>query len=746
MTRISDLTLAQKATLVTGASFWRTHDIPEAGIDSAFLSDGPHGLRYQDESVGADHVGLNASSPSTALPAEAATASTWNPQTLSDLGRVLAFDAQRLGVDVVLGPGVNIKRSPLGGRSFEYFSEDPLVSGALGAAIVQSMEEHGIGASVKHFAANNQETDRMTVSADVDERTLREIYLAAFEHIVRTARPSTLMCSYNRINEVPASEDHWLQTEVLRGEWGFDGYVMSDWGAVDSMPRAVAAGVDLTMPNAGKRAIQSVIDAVENGTLAESDLDRACERIVAVHERLRARRRPVEGMTPEVAHQIARDAAAESIVMLKNDGALLPLAPEGGSIAVVGEFARTPRYRGGGSSQVTPTQVDTLLDSLPAVTGREVVFAPGYTLDDANDGALRAEAVDAASGASVTILMLGLPDQYESEGFDRDHLRLPQNQLTLLAEVADVAQALVVVLTNGSVVDMSEITPRAGAILEAWIGGQASGSALARVLLGEAEPGGRLAETIPQRLDDTPAYTNWPGHGGHVLYGERVYVGYRYYDTKGIEVAYPFGFGLGYTSFERSGVSVDVPDSTTPNAVVTLTVTNTGERRGSDVVQVYVKSPDATIDRPVHELRAFAKVTLDPGESREVSLELGERAFAYWDTEWAVDPGTYVIEVGASSREIYAEVAVTLGVPPRVRPLSADSTLAEWVAHPSGVQALREAIAGSAGLTSSALDDPAMFRLVEGMPILKMVGMAGIDADPAEVVREMIARLEAASE
>lgn len=739
MAQASQLTLAQKAALVTGAGFWKTHAFPEAGIETAYLSDGPHGLRHQSEEGGSDNLGLSNSTPATAIPVEAAVASTWNPDIIRLLGRVLAYDAQRLGVDIVLGPGINIKRSPLGGRNFEYYSEDPYLSGVLGSAMVTSLEEHGIGASVKHYAANNQETQRLTISADVDERTLREIYLPAFEMIVRSAKPSTLMCSYNQVNGIPASEHHWLQTEVLRDEWGFDGYVVSDWGAVDDLPAAVAAGVDLTMPFAGQSAIQSVIDAVENGTLAEEVLDRACERIVTVHELLRANRKEVSGMDAEVAHEISRAAAAESIVMLKNEKKTLPLSDEGGRIAVIGEFARSPRYRGGGSSQVTPTKVETLLDVLPTVLSRDIAFAPGYLLDDADDTALGEEAVTLASGAEVTVLMLGLPDSYESEGFDREHMRLPKNQLTLLTQVADVARTLIVVLTNGSIIDMTEITPRADAILEAWIGGQASGAALADVLSGATEPGGRLAETIPHRLQDTPAYINWPGNNGHVTYGERMYVGYRYYDTKELDVAYPFGFGLGYTTFDRSAFLVEVPDLTAPHATVRLTIANTGSRRGSDVIQVYVQAPASQVDRPLRELRAFTKVTLDPGESQTVQLELHERAFAYWNTAWVVEPGEYLIEVGASSRDIYATQSITLELPSFTKELTTESSLSDWEEHPVAAALLREALADGGGMLGGALDDPELRQVLGDIPLRKFVVLSG--QDPS-LVTSLLAHLK----
>jgi beta-glucosidase len=470
---VSELTLEEKATLLTGASFWSTSAVERAGVAAAVLTDGPHGVRLQRTS--SDNLGIFDSEPATAFPTAATTGSTWDPELLEALGVALGKEARALGIDVLLGPGVNIKRSPLCGRNFEYFSEDPLLSGALGAAWVRGIQSQGVGASVKHFAANNQETDRMRVSADVDERTLREIYFPAFEHIVRSAAPATVMCSYNRINGVYASENYWLLTEVLRDEWGFDGYVMSDWGAVHAPVDAVAAGLDLTMPAAGDRHVRAVVDAVEAGTLPLEVVDLAVSRILSVHDRLRARQaEAAPGVDVDAHHELARRLASAGSVLLTNDG-VLPLSPASGdAIALVGEFARTPRYQGAGSSHINPYRVDTALAAITEGTEREVRFAPGFRLDGSPDEALIEEALEAARDAGSVVVFLGLPDQDESEGFDREHLDLPGVQLELLDRLLGVRSDIVVVLSNGAVVDLSPIAGRVAAILETWLGGQAS--------------------------------------------------------------------------------------------------------------------------------------------------------------------------------------------------------------------------------------------------------------------------------
>ncbi|WNM24496.1 glycoside hydrolase family 3 C-terminal domain-containing protein [Demequina capsici] len=734
------LTLEEKARLVFGADFWTTVGIADKGIPSAMLTDGPHGLRKQ--MAGSDHLGINASVPATAFPTAATTGSSWNPALLERMGAALAAECRVQQVDVLLGPGINMKRSPLGGRNFEYFSEDPLLAGELGAAWINGLQALGVGASVKHFAANSQETDRMRISAEVDERTLREIYLPAFERVVKKSQPATVMCSYNRINGVRASENHWLLTEVLRDEWGFEGYVVSDWGATWDPVEALKAGLDLTMPSTGEAGPATLVAAVKDGSLDEAILDRAVRRILDVHARLRATRTEVT-FAASAHHEIAREIAADSAVLLKNDGGLLPLAQDGGTIAVLGPFATAPRYQGAGSSHVNPTRLDEPLAAIAEATGRDVVHAPAYRFDGGKDDALLGVAVDAAAQADVVVLMLGLPDAVESEGWDREHMDLPQVQLDTLSAVAAANPRVVVVLSHGAVVSLEHVVGKAPAILDMWLAGQAGGSALAQILFGLVEPGGRLAETVPWRLEHTPAYVNWPGGDKVVRHGERVYIGYRWYDTTDRDVAFPFGHGLSYTTFAHELLGVDVPDPTIAAATVRVRVTNTGERAGSDVVQVYVGDPVAGVDRPVRELRAFQKVALAPGEATVVELALDDRAFAYWGTQgWTVEPGEYVVEVGRSSRDIVATQSIVLDVPPVVVPLDVDSNFGDWLAHPIGARVLEEfGKAAAAGDSAGMLADEEMAGMMLQMPMVKVADFVA-PGRGEQTVRGMLEALE----
>ncbi|GAB3285847.1 glycoside hydrolase family 3 C-terminal domain-containing protein [Kineosporia babensis] len=720
---IAQLTLEEKASLVSGAAFWNTRAVDRLGIPSIVLTDGPHGVRMQAE--GADHLGINNSHPATAFPTAASLGSTWDPELLQQVGQALGVESRNLNVDVLLGPGVNIKRSPLCGRNFEYFSEDPLLAGELGAAWVTGVQSVGVGASLKHYAANNQETDRMRISSEVDERTLREIYFPAFERTVQKSQPATVMCSYNRINGVFASQNRWLLTDVLRGEWGFQGYVVSDWGAVADPVAAVAAGLDLEMPSSGERGPQAIVDAVRNGTLEESLLDVAVSNVLTTHDRLKAAQAATEAVAGD-HHALARRAAAAGAVLLTNEDNLLPLdSADGGQILVVGEFARTPRYQGAGSSHINPTQLDDALAAITASTQRAVTFEPGFAFDGSDEENLRSAAVEAARQAEVVVAFLGLPDAEESEGFDRTHIDLPANQLRLLAALRETNAKIVVVLSNGAVVDLGEVTQAASAVLEMWLGGQASGSAAADVLFGTVEPEGRLAETIPLTLSDTPAFVNWPGNQGKVHYGERIYVGYRWYDTTRREVAFPFGHGLGYTTFEYTDATVTVADASVAAAVVEVTVTNQGTRTGTDVVQVYVGDPVAGVDRPQHELRAFAKVRLNPGESQRVRLELGERAFAYWSKAgWLVEPGEYTVEIGASSRDIRATRSITLDVPVSTPDLDKESTFEEWLAHPQGTDVLEKFLT-DLGPAGAMFRDPEARKLLGSMPMRSLVSFSG---------------------
>ncbi|MDN4476122.1 glycoside hydrolase family 3 C-terminal domain-containing protein [Demequina sp. SYSU T00192] len=741
MPDISTLTLEEKARLVFGADFWTTVGIPEKGIPSAMLTDGPHGLRKQ--TGGSDHLGINGSVPATAFPTAAATGSSWNRELLTRMGAALAAECRVEEVDVLLGPGVNMKRSPLGGRNFEYFSEDPLVAGELGSAWISGLQAMGVGASVKHYAANSQETDRMRVSAEVDERTLREIYLPAFERVVKQSQPATVMCSYNKINGVRASENHWLLTEVLRDEWGYEGYVVSDWGATWDPAVALEAGLDLTMPSTGEAGPAAVVAAVRDGRLDEAVLDRAVQRIVGVHARLRDARTTEATFDADAHHALAREVAADSAVLLANDGDLLPLRSEGGEVAVLGPFATAPRYQGAGSSHVNPTRLDEPLAEIAAGSHRDVVFAPAFRLDGETDEAMLQAAVAAAARAEDVVLMLGLPDAVESEGWDREHMDLPQVQLDVLAAVAAANPRVVVVLSHGSVVSLEHVVGKAPAILDMWLAGQAGGSALAQILFGAAEPGGRLAETVPWRLAHTPAHVNWPGGDKVVRHGERIYIGYRWYDATDRDVAFPFGHGLSYTTFEHEVLAVDVPDPAVAAATVRVLVTNTGARRGTDVVQVYVGDPVAAVDRPVRELRAFDKVALEPGESTVVTLELDDRAFAYWgDGGWTVESGEYVVEVGRSSRDIVAARTLTLDMPAAVPSLDMESLYRDWLAHPAGAAVLAEVVAaGASGQGADLFEDNDMAEMMLQMPMVKIADFVA-PGRGAETVRGMLDALE----
>ncbi|MDF1477812.1 glycoside hydrolase family 3 C-terminal domain-containing protein [Leifsonia sp. H3M29-4] len=714
MTR--ELTLEEKAAITVGAGYWRTVAAP--GLESIVLADGPHGLRRQPEER-EDHLGLGGSLPATCFPPAAGLASSWNPALVQRVGAAIGDEAREQGVAVVLGPGVNIKRSPLCGRNFEYFSEDPLLSGELGAAWVRGAQSRGIGASLKHFAANNQETDRMTVSAEVDERTLREIYLPAFERVVTAEQPWTVMCSYNRINGVPAAEHHWLLTEVLRDEWGFEGLVVSDWGAVDTRVPALQAGLDLEMPGPQSDSVAAIVAAVRDGSLAESVLDTAVARVRALVDRAVVRRDPVSaGSTTAHHHALAREAATQSMVLLRNEGDLLPLETAQ-SIAVIGEFARTPRIQGAGSSQVIPTRVDTALEAIAELA--PVEFAPGYALgrhDDAD--ALIAEAVEVAERADAVLLFVGLPAGDESEGYDRTHLALPSAQVLLIAAVAAVNPRTVVILTNGGVVSLEPWHDLVPAVLETWLLGQAAGSAIAEVVFGVVAPSGRLAESIPLRLEDNPSYLNFPGERDVVRYGEGVFVGYRHYETVGRAVRYPFGHGLTYTRFDYADLEI-----ARDGVRVAVTVTNVGDRAGADVVQLYIGAPKGPLAVPRRELRAFERIELEPGQAQRVVFELDRRAYSHWDVEfggWNVAGGDYAVEIARSAHDIALAGTVSLRGP-RPRRLTLDSRVSEYLEHPVTGPILARATRGSVHEDTGHADG---LRMVASMPMRRLMRFPGV--------------------
>lgn len=738
---LAELTLEEKVSLLDGSTFWHTQAVERVDVPALMLTDGPHGLRKQVGS--SDHLGLAESVPATCVPPAVALGATWDCDLVRRIGQALGDECRAQEVAVLLGPGVNMKRSPLCGRNFEYFSEDPYLAGELGTAMVEGVQSRGVGTSLKHFAANNQETDRMTVSAEVDERTLREIYLAPFERVVTGAQPWTVMCSYNRLNGTYTSEHPWLLTRVLRDEWGFEGLVVSDWGAVNDRAHAVAAGLDLEMPSSGGHGTARILSAVRSGELAEADVDRAALRVLELVEHARATAGPEDGpratFDADAHHALAREAAARGAVLLKNEGDVLPLAQDGGAVAVIGELARTPRYQGAGSSLVNPTRLDDPLSALTAALAgrRPVTFAAGYARDcDEPSATLVAQAVAAARDADVAVVFLGLPAGDESEGYDRDHMELPPAQVALLNAVAAVAERVVVVLTHGGVVSVSSWQHHADAILDALLLGQAVGSAVADLLVGAVSPSGKLAETIPLRYEDNPTIGAHPGENGSVRYGEGLLIGYRWYDTRLMDVAYPFGHGLSYTSFEYTGIRAEVRDADRALVDVTVTVENTGARAGREIVQIYVADPAARVFRPAQELKGFTDVTLEPGERRPVTVFLDARSFAYWDTalgRWAVEGGAFEIRVASSSRDVRGTVVIDLPGDAGRRPLRLESTSDDWLDHPVAGERFRTLVAGSK--LGDALFDPDHGAMMRAIPVVRLTLFPGSPITQGQLTR-----------
>lgn len=624
---ISKMTLEEKAGVCSGLDFWHTKPVERLGVPSVMVSDGPHGLRKQD--TAGDHLGINDSIKAVCMPAACATAASFDRELIAHMGEAIGDSCQHEELAVVLGPAVNIKRSPLCGRNFEYFSEDPYLAGEMSASYINGVQSRNVGTSIKHFAANNQEHRRMSSSSNVDERTLREIYFPAFEISVKKAQPWTVMCSYNRLNGTYASEHPWLLTDVLRGEWGFEGYVMSDWGAVSDRVAGVAAGMDLEMPGSGGINDKKIVEAVRSGKLDEAVVDQAVERILEITYRYLDNAKPETPWDQEADHQLSAQIAAECMVLLKNEG-VLPLSKED-DIAFIGEFAKKPRFQGGGSSHINSFKITSAMD---AAEGLKVSYAQGYSVDkDEATDAMIAEAVAAAKAAKVAVVFAGLPDAYESEGYDRTHMAMPACQNKLIEAVAAANANTVVVLHNGSPVEMPWIDKVKG-VLEAYLGGQAVGQAVVKILFGDVNPSGHLPETFPVKLSDNPSYLYYGGEGNEADYREGIFVGYRYYDKKDMEVLFPFGYGLSYTTFACSNLRLSASEITDQETLTaTVTVTNTGTCAGKTVVQLYVGDKVSSVLRPVRELKGFEKVALAPGESKDISFVLYKRAFAYWNTE-----------------------------------------------------------------------------------------------------------------
>jgi beta-glucosidase len=734
-TRPKTLTIDEKAALTSGASYWLTKEAD--GVPAVRVSDGPHGLRRTDTDAPS---AVSRSKPATCFPPAAGLAQSWDEDLARRVGAALAEECRAEDVDVLLGPGVNIKRSPLGGRNFEYYSEDPVLTAVLATAWVRGVQCGGVGTSMKHFAANNAEHDRMRSSSDIDPRALREIYLHAFQRVVQDAQPWTIMCSYNKINGVFASENRFLLTDVLRDEWGFDGVVVSDWGAVADRAAAVAAGCDLAMPAPGAASDAELAEAVRHGQLAETVLDQAVARITALAERAEAARagHDAAGYDTGAHHALAREAAARSIALLKNDGDLLPLSPDQ-SIAVIGVFAAEPRYQGGGSSHVTPTRLDSGLDGVRA-QARSVTYAPGFTVDGSGaDVALVAAAAAAARAADTAVLFLGLAARQESEGFDRTTIDLPAEQVELAAAVVAANPRTVAVLSHGGVLRLAPLAELVPAILDGALLGQAGGSAVADVIFGAVNPSGRLAETVPVRIQDTSAYLNFPGEHSHVLYGEGIFVGYRWHDARDLPVTYPFGHGLSYTTFGYGDLRLSAGEA---GISVTVTVANTGSRAGREVVQAYVGLPASTVARAPRELKGFAVVDLEPGESRDVVIEVRRDDLAYWDRRvdrFVVEGGEYAVSVGASSRDLRASGSVTVAGDALRIPLTLESTLMEVLSDPVAAAIVTETFAALMppdDLDATDAMGVDILSLIGSAPVSRVVSLSG-----GEVTREQLEQL-----
>lgn len=656
---IDKLTLEEKASLCSGKDFWHTKGIERLDIPSIMLTDGPHGLRKKDEKNGGPS--LDNSVPATCFPTAVTTASSWDPSLLYEMGVALGEECLAEQVSVLLGPGVNMKRSPLCGRNFEYFSEDPLLAGEVAAGFINGVQSKGIGTSLKHFATNNQEMRRMSVDSVVDERTLREIYLTAFEIAVKKGKPWTVMNAYNKLNGEYCSDSAFLQTQVLRDEWGFDGIVVTDWGAANDRVQGIKAGNDLEMPTSGGYNDKKIADAVRRGKLSVDDLDKCVDRLLDLAFKSE-KALGVYSYDRKAHHELARKVAAQSMVLLKNEDNILPLQ-KGKKVAVIGELARSPRYQGAGSSQINPTELSDAFTELVGA-GYQPLYSPGYNKkSSAVSQLLINDACALAKKSDVVLLFIGLTDEYEAEGYDRTTLELPAAHNRLAEEICKVNENVVVVLSGGSPVTMPWLSKVKG-LLNAYLGGQATGGAVCDILTGKQNPCGKLAETYPLSLADTQCINYYPGTVMTTEYRDSVYIGYRYYDSARKSVLFPFGFGLSYTSFKYSGLKLSKKKiKDTDELTVTFKVRNTGSVAGAEISQLYVSDVESTIYRPVKELRAFAKTFLEPGEEKEVKLTLSKRAFAYYNVninDWHVESGDFDILIGASSRDIRLEGKVNV--------------------------------------------------------------------------------------
>ena len=753
---LQTLTLEEKASLCQGASFWFTKEITEKGVPAIMMTDGPHGLRKQTGET--DHLGINKSVPATCFPSSAAVCNSWDETLMRQIGAALGQECKQEQVAVLLGPGANLKRSPLCGRNFEYFSEDPYLSSNMAKSHIQGVQSQGVGTSLKHFALNNQETRRMTVDVRVDERTLRETYLASFETAVKEGKPWTIMGAYNKVNGTYCCENSHLLRDILRGEWGYEGVVVSDWGAANDDALGIAAGFDLRMPYAGEVKTQAIVQAVQEGRLDQRDLDAAVLRLLKLALRGEANRCKTVRYDVAAHHELAIQAAAESAVLLKNEGGVLPLAHTA-RVAVIGGLAQTMRSQGGGSSHVNPTfhrdLLTVLAEDYPDV---KATFARGYRLKkDEVDEDFVSRALANAAESDVVVYCMGMPNGWESEGFDRTHLRLPGNQIDLLNRLAALGKPVVVFLFTGAPV-LTDWAAKADALFAMYTAGQGGAEAMARLLFGRANPCGKLAETWPLALEHTPCSLTYP-QKETAVYEEGVFVGYRYYDKKQMPVAYPFGFGLSYTDWQYSNLRLDKQHiRDTDTLTVQLDVTNTGRLPGKEIVELYVGNAPAGVPRPVKELRGFTKVFCTPGQTQTVTFTLNKRSFAYYHVgmhDWYAESGTYEILAGASSRDIRLRATVRMEAT-RVIPKTYDRfvTMGELMTLPAGQAVVQEMMAAYQMPAVSEeerqrrlndeedTEDVAMDYAAMGMdmPLCKVADMSG-GAMTEETVRTIVAAL-----
>ncbi|KRL41810.1 glycoside hydrolase family 3 C-terminal domain-containing protein [Liquorilactobacillus nagelii] len=725
---IDKMSVEEKASFCSGENFWFLKKNEKFGIPQVMVSDGPHGLRKQESK--ADHLGIEKSVAAVCFPAGCLSAASFDPEITEMLGDSLGQECQHFDVATILGPSVNIKRSPLGGRNFEYYSEDPLVASKMATGFIKGVQRHHVGTSIKHFLANNQETRRMTSSSNIDERTLRELYLSAFEGAIKKAKPWTVMSSYNRVNgEYVGDSKHFL-TDILRKEWGFDGMVMSDWGGVNDRVKSLKAGLDLEMPGTGEETTQQIIAAVENGSLSNKELDQAVKRILTFIFKYVDQHNSKDPLDLEHDHRVAQTVAEESIILLKNADQVLPLNSTQ-KVALIGEYAVTPRYQGGGSSHINSFKVVSAVAAAEKM-GLDFDYAAGFNDQDQSEGEkLLQQAVAVAKKSQVAVVFAGLPDSFESEGYDRTKMQLPEYQNKLITAVAEVQPNTIVILHNGSPVEMPWINEVKG-VIETYLGGQAVGQAVVNILTGKVNPSGKLAETFPVHLEDNPSYLFYGGQGDQVDYREGVFVGYRYYTSKKQPVLFPFGHGLSYTSFAYSNLILDQEQiDDTDRLTVNVDITNTGKVAGKEVVELYVASEKGKIIRPVIELKAFQKILLQPGETQTVSFELDKKAFAYWETklhDWHVETGKYTIKIGSSVNDIRLEKQVKVLTTTRIPvEYNLNSTMGDILADPVAGPKLQAMMQQSAP-TDVKQDDPdaavsqeMMVAMVQSMPLRQLL-------------------------